>query len=205
MDLSHYFYLSSTLFANEKIWKNVNMNALPLLTVIVRALAAARLEVVLIGNAAAALHGAPVTTLDFDFMFRQTNPNMVKLKKVARYLHAQVFAPYYPVSRLYRVVNEDMGLQVDFMATVHGIRSFESLRSRSTALTMAGETLIVASLSDIIASKKAANRPRDRAVLDILEKTLHASQEENTTPKKKKQKHDTGRKQGSVGRSGEGK
>ena len=37
-----------------------------------RALAEARLEAVLIGNAAAALRGAPVTTLDFDFCFRAT-------------------------------------------------------------------------------------------------------------------------------------
>lgn len=42
------------------------MTAAPLLNSIVAALAAARLEAVLIGNAAAAIHGAPVTTLDFD-------------------------------------------------------------------------------------------------------------------------------------------
>jgi hypothetical protein len=36
---------------------------------------------------------------------------------------------------------------------------------------MAGATLRVATLPDIIRSKKAAGRPRDRAVLDLLEKT----------------------------------
>jgi hypothetical protein len=48
------------------------MNAAPLLNSIVAALNQARLEVILIGNAAAAIQGAPVTTLDFDFMFRET-------------------------------------------------------------------------------------------------------------------------------------
>jgi hypothetical protein len=35
-----------------------------------------------------------------------------------------------------------------------------------------GYSLWVANLSDIIASKRAAGRPRDKAVLEILEKTL---------------------------------
>jgi len=78
------------------------MNAAPLLNSVVAALAEVRLEAILIGNAAAAIHGAPVTTLDFDFMFRATTTNI-----------------------------------------------------------------------DIITSKRATDRPRDRAVLDILERTLH--------------------------------
>jgi hypothetical protein len=35
---------------------------------------------VLIGNAGAALHGAPVTTVDFDFLFRRTARNLQKLR-----------------------------------------------------------------------------------------------------------------------------
>lgn len=50
------------------------VNAAPLLTTVAANLEAVRLEAILIGNAAAALHGAPVTTLDFDFMFRATPP-----------------------------------------------------------------------------------------------------------------------------------
>ncbi len=44
------------------------MNAAPLLNSVVAALADVRLEAILIGNAAAAIHGAPVTTVDFDFL-----------------------------------------------------------------------------------------------------------------------------------------
>ena len=44
------------------------MNAEPLLNRIAAVFAEQRLEAVMIGNAAAALHGAPVTTLDIDFM-----------------------------------------------------------------------------------------------------------------------------------------
>mgnify|MGYP001436793097 CR=1 FL=1 len=48
------------------------MDAAPLLREIARRLGDARLEAVLIGNAAAALRCAPVTTIDFDFLFRKT-------------------------------------------------------------------------------------------------------------------------------------
>ena len=148
------------------------MTAAPLLNSIVAALADARLEAVLIGNAAAAILGAPVTTLDFDFMFRETTVNLAKLKKVAGRLEAVILRPYYPVSKLYRVVNDDLGLQADFMPVIHGVRSFNSLRSRAESFDFGGRRLWVANLADIIASKRAAGRSRDRAVLEILERTL---------------------------------
>jgi hypothetical protein len=148
-----------------------SMNAAPLLNSVVAALAEVRLEAILIGNAAAAIHGAPVTTVDFDFMFRSTPRNLEKLKVFATRLEAVILRPYYPVSALFRVVNDDRGLQVDFMPLIHGVKSFNSLRSRAERITLAGCSLWVADLADIIASKRATGRPRDKAVLEILEKT----------------------------------
>jgi hypothetical protein len=147
------------------------VNARPALERIAAALAACKLEAILIGNAAAALHGAPVTTLDFDFLFRETPLNLKKLKALAKELGGTVFRPYYPVSRLYRFETASGDLQLDFMPAVHGIRKFESARSRSVALAVGGATITVASLDDIIASKRAAARARDLAVLPILEAT----------------------------------
>jgi predicted nucleotidyltransferase len=148
------------------------MNAEPLLNKIARVLAEHHLEVVMVGNAAAALHGAPVTTLDVDFMFRKTARNLKKLKAVARDMQAVILKPYYPVSDLYRLVNDDQGLQLDFMARIHGVRSFEGLRSRAVRVRFDGHELLIATLSDIIISKRAAGRSRDLAVLEVLEKTL---------------------------------
>jgi hypothetical protein len=73
------------------------MNAEPLLHKIAQVLAEHRLETVIVGNSAAALHGAPVKTLDIDFMFRKTPLNLTKLKKVACSLDATILKPYYPV------------------------------------------------------------------------------------------------------------
>ena len=148
------------------------MDSRPLLEAIARALAESQLEVVLVGNAAAALQGAPVTTIDFDFMFRDTPANRRKLKHLALALNAVVFRPYYPVSSLFRIINDDAGLQLDLMPLLHGVRSFASLRSRATSFEIGGHVLKVAALEDVIRSKKAADRPRDRSVLPILEATL---------------------------------
>ncbi len=151
---------------------NKSVDGAPLLSSVVAALAEAGLEAVLIGNAAAAIQGAPVTTVDFDFMFRDTPVNVAKLKKFADRLEAVILRPYYPASAHYRVVNDDRGLQADFMPAIHGVRSFNGLRSRAEKVQFGGRWLWVAHLADIIASKQAAGRPRDKAVLDILEATL---------------------------------
>ena len=148
------------------------MDAKPFLVAIGRALKNAGLEAILIGNAGAALQGAPVTTVDFDFLFRKTPRNMAKLKAFAVALDATVLRPYYPASDLYRVVRDDDGLQVDFMATVHGLRSYEGVRDRAMTVLIDDVPIRVASLADIIRSKRAAGRPRDLVVLDTLEKAL---------------------------------
>jgi hypothetical protein len=148
------------------------MNAAPVLKEIARGLAESGLEAVLIGNAAAALQGAPVTTLDFDFMFRTSPANLKKLKMLARSLGGCILKPFYPVSNLYRLVDEDGGLQLDFMSAIHGIRSFEGLKSRASRVYFGEHPIWVADLRDIIKSKRALGRRKDLAVLDILEQTL---------------------------------
>lgn len=134
----------------------------------------------MIGNAAAALQGAPVTTLDFDFMFRKTQRNLNKLKCLAKELDGYILKPFYPLSGLYRVVNDDLGLQLDFLSSIHGVKSFESLRSRATIVHFQDSGIMVADLSDIINSKKKLARARDMAVMEILEETLNEKKQQQS-------------------------
>ncbi len=157
------------------------MDAHPILARIARLLAEQHLEAVLIGNAAAALQGAPVTTVDFDFMFRKTPVNLRKLKALSKQLGAVLFRPYYPVSGLHRILRDEDLLQLDFMSTVDGVKSFQSLRSRAQRFDIEGQGLMVASLEDIVASKRAAGRPRDRAVLEVLENALQEKKSHKKT------------------------
>jgi hypothetical protein len=98
---------------------------------IARALQEVKLDAVLIGNAAAALQRAPVTTADFDYFFRKTARNLAKLKALARILKAVVLRPHYPASDLYRVVRDDDGHQVDFMATIHTLVRGRAAREKA--------------------------------------------------------------------------
>jgi len=148
------------------------MDAQPILARIAQLLDRHKLEAILIGNAAAALQGATVTTIDIDFLFRRTPSNIRKLKAIAADLEAVILRPYYPVSPLWRIARDRDGLQLDFMDAIHGVRSFEGLRKRSSLIRIGSVQILVATLADIIKSKKAAGRPQDTAVLPLLEKVL---------------------------------
>lgn len=50
--------------------------------------------------------------------------------------------------------------------------SFEAVRSRAVRMPAGTAMLTVASLEDVIRSKRAAGRPKDLAVLGVLEDTL---------------------------------
>ena len=58
-----------------------------------------------------------------------------------------------------------------------GALKFESVRSRAVSVALGDITVLVASLADIIASKRAANRPKDQAQLPVLESTLRVLEE----------------------------
>lgn len=148
------------------------MTAAPLLALAARVLTKHRLDAVMIGNAAAALHGAPVTTLDIDFMIRESPATVRKLRAIARELDAVIFRPYYPASPLYRISRDGTGLQFDFMTRVSGVRSLASLRSRAIEVRFGAHTLRVAALEDIIHSKEVAGRAQDRAVLPVIRRVV---------------------------------
>jgi hypothetical protein len=152
------------------------MNAEPIIAKIAKALSHAKIEVVLIGNAAAALQGAPVTTMDFDFLIRMTNANVKKIKLAAENLNAEIIV--IKEDSVVRLMNEEEGIIVDFISEEYppGIKSFASLHSRADKLELKDCFIYVADLNDIINSKIALGRPKDLAVLEILQDTLNEKQ-----------------------------
>src|SRR6478752_1978984 len=133
------------------------MDAYPLLARIAQLLDRHGLEAVLIGNAAAALQGAPVTTIDLDFLYRRTPANVRKLRAIASELNATLMKPHYPVSGLLRISRDDDGLQLDFMGEIDGVRSFEDLRKRALVVRFGDSRLLVAALAETIKNQNAAD------------------------------------------------
>jgi hypothetical protein len=80
-----------------------------------------------------------------------------------------------PVSELTNVewIEGDLVVPVEIhFDRISGGLTFSSVRSRAQIVTVGDEKLTVAALADVIRSKEAANRPKDRAVLPILRDTM---------------------------------
>ena len=128
------------------------------------------LEALIVGSVAAVLQGSPVTTQDLDLLVRDTPANRQKIEMLGHCLGARP----REVSSLTNVLRIDAAsAPVDLLFDrLPGELSFESLRSRSVAIDLAGRTATVASLEDVILSKEASGRPKDHAQLPILRDTL---------------------------------
>jgi predicted nucleotidyltransferase len=138
---------------------------------LVRALNKVGLEAIIVGNAGAALLGAPVTTQDVDLLIRDTPNNQTKLERLTSELGLSRPVAISELTRAVRILGGAWEIDILFDSISGGL-SFASLKSRSRTVTIDDVTATVASLEDIIRSKEAAGRPKDVAVLPILRDTL---------------------------------
>ena len=127
-----------------------------------------QLDAVVVGNTASILNDAPVLTQDVDLLVRDTPQNQKKLKLLA----AELGGTLVPIAdKTRRIFGTHVPIDILF-DKITGAGSFASVRSRSHQAVVGTDVLTVASLADVIKSKRAAGRPKDRAVLPILETTL---------------------------------
>jgi hypothetical protein len=140
-------------------------------TQILRALAASGLEAIFVGNAAAAIQGAPVTTQDVDLLIRDTPANRKKLEQFCDALGVARPMPVGPLTSTETILGGAWPIDILF-DVMSGNLGFASIRSRSRLVRIGDLEAIVASLEDVIASKEAANRPKDVAVLPMLRDAL---------------------------------
>ena len=129
------------------------------------------LEALIVGSTAAALQGAPVMTQDVDVLIRDTPLNRDNLDKLSAALRAARPVPVSELSSTVTIVGGELPVDVLF-ESLPGALTFASLRSRAVPVAVGAQTAVAASLQDIIQSKEAANRPKDRAQLPILRETL---------------------------------
>lgn len=139
------------------------------------ALQANRLEAIVVGNTASILNGAPVLTQDVDLLVRDTPTNRKKLKRLATALGGAGPLPITGLTSVERIYGADVPIDIIYNQMTGNLK-FASVKSRAHLEPVGTTTLLVAALVDIIKSKTAAGRPKDKAVLPILHDTLRTRQ-----------------------------
>ena len=134
---------------------------------------------VIVGNVAAILNDAPMLTRDVDVFVGDTPRVRKKMATLAKALDGAAPQPILerPGARGRPGVHDGVRITtsvvpVDVLFRIAGDMSLDDIRARAKTFDFAGEKLIVASLEDVIRSKEAADRSKDRAVLPLLRDTL---------------------------------
>lgn len=161
---------------------------LPDLQRILEALCAHRVEFIIIGGMAAVAQGAPVTTFDLDLCYRRSPENLERLAAALLPFHptlrdAPEALPFVFDARALAegcnfTLSTDAG-DVDLLAELGSIGGYDELVKRALTLNLFGFPVKVMHLRDLIRSKETANRPKDRAVLEILKETLRLLEEQD--------------------------
>jgi len=147
---------------------------------LLRRLASARVELVVVGMLAGVLRGAPVVTLDLDIVHRRTRENVTRPLDVLRALDAVYRhdprglrpAESHLMSAGHQLLSTRLG-DLDCLGTVGRGRTYEDLLDHAPALALGdGLSVRVVDLPTLVALKEEAGRPKDVAVLPVLRATI---------------------------------
>lgn len=151
-------------------------------------------DFILIGGLAATIHGSPFATVDVDIVPRRERSNLEHLSEALRavaarvYVSAQETLPFehdgasLSDAAVWNLATTFGGLDITYVPA--GTSGYTDLAERAQAIDIGGIIVRVAALEDIIRSKEAANREKDRVVLPALRQLLERSDENrNDTPK----------------------
>ena len=122
-----------------------------------------------VGLGAALLEGAPVSTQDLDiWLERIDDPRIPQAATDAGGFWISGFGLHPPAFG-----GEGLS-RIDVVLTAQGLEKFDAEYGGAIARDVEGVSLRILPLDRVIVSKRAANRPKDRAALPSLEATLIA-------------------------------
>jgi hypothetical protein len=142
-----------------------------------------QVEYVVIGGVAATLHGSNLRTGDVDICPARDEANLTRLAKALREVNARIRTQGVPEGLPFAC---DAGFlaQVDLLNLVTrygdfdisfipaGTTGYEDLKRGAVRVDLDPVIVPVASLEDVIRSKKAAGRPKDLQQVPVLETLL---------------------------------
>jgi hypothetical protein len=157
------------------------------LSQLLQRLADSRVDFVVVGGFAGALHGSAIVTRDLDICAALTPGNIERLREALRDLNPrhrmtsknlsflQVPKPGESVSNLY--LQTDWGV-VDILSSVTGLGDFEAVRANSETFEISGKKFRLISLPDLVRAKESLGREKDilaakelRAIAAMREKS----------------------------------
>ncbi len=133
-------------------------------------------DFVLVGGMAGIALGSSYPTYDLDVAYARDEANLERLARALEELRVSLRVkgeaadlPFLPEPRsLANGANftfmTEFGM-FDVLGDLAGVRSYEDLRHDATIETVEGHRIRVASISHLIAMKRAANRPKDKLML----------------------------------------
>lgn len=152
---------------------------------LLQSLADAQVDYVLVGGLAVQLHGFLRATVDIDLVLAMNDANLDRFIEVAKHYGLQPVIPV-PIDALKNAQQIDHwhkekgmlafalrepqvgGNVIDVL--VRPDISFEKLASNAVAGKLFGRQVLIASIDDLLAMKRTANRPKDRLDIEALEK-----------------------------------
>jgi hypothetical protein len=149
-------------------------------------LADAGVDVIVVGMAAAVVQGVPAATWDLDVVHRRTPENVERLlgvldeiEAVARHDPRKLRPDSSHLSGPGHVLMETRFGDFDCLGEIDGGRAYEDLLDATVEVSLAGRTLRLLTLGEILAIKKRAARPKDLAMIPYLESTLEEIERES--------------------------
>jgi len=150
---------------------------------ILRALEAHHVQYVVIGAIAAIAAGAPILTTDIDVTPEGSQENLERLALALRDLDAKLRTPTaaagiaFPIDADMLATADNWTLTtragaLDLIFSPAGTRGYNDFSRSARRERIAGVSVAVASLADVIRSKEAAGREKDSMQLPILRRTL---------------------------------
>jgi predicted nucleotidyltransferase len=127
----------------------------------------------LVGLSAAVLQGANTGTRDIDLWFE--DPSDVRIVQAVREVGGFWVSGSFGL-RPPQMGGDAVGDRLDVVTHMHGLGTFAQELLNTTEIVVDGIPLRVLSLSRIVASKRAAGRKKDLAVIPALEEALAANE-----------------------------
>lgn len=123
---------------------------------------------VVIGMGAAVIQGATASTQDLDLWFESlSDPRIAAAVRAAGGIYISSSFGMQPPT-----IGGDLGDRFDVVTRAHGLGAFADEWPSTIEASIAGEAVRVPRLERILASKRAAGRPKDVAQIPVLEAAI---------------------------------